>query len=120
MATNGQTPPARPPAGGHEGPGDRRDKDAGRRRALWLVPVLLIAVLDYWVLSTMPRGAAHVTLPYALALAGKGWRRALGEDPALALGLNAHAGRLAHAGVAEAHGLPFTPAADLLGGGPVP
>ena len=35
----------------------------------------------------------NVTLPFVLALADKGWRRALGEDPHLRNGLNVHAGR---------------------------
>ncbi|WP_106398311.1 alanine dehydrogenase [Actinocorallia populi] len=63
---------------------------------------------------------SNVTLPYALALADRGWAEALRADPALARGLNTHAGRLAHAGVARAHGLPFTPVADLLDGPAVP
>ena len=36
----------------------------------------------------------NVTLPYAVALADKGWKKAIAEDPALALGLNVHAGRV--------------------------
>jgi alanine dehydrogenase len=82
----------------------------------------------FYCVTNMPGSVPHtsthalsnVTTPYALALAGKGWRKALSEDPSLALGLNTHAGRLAHGGVAEAHGLPFTPVGDLLNGGPVP
>jgi alanine dehydrogenase len=51
----------------------------------------------------------NVTLPYAIAIATKGLERAVREDAALALGVNAHAGALTNQGVAEAHGLPFTP-----------
>ena len=50
----------------------------------------------------------NVTLPYALALAEKGWRQAMRDDPSLALGLNTHAGAITNAGVAEAHGRPVT------------
>jgi alanine dehydrogenase len=50
----------------------------------------------------------NVTLPYAVALADKGWRGALGADPALALGLNTHAGALTNEPVAVAHGLAHT------------
>ncbi|MFL6143648.1 MAG: alanine dehydrogenase [Labedaea sp.] len=50
----------------------------------------------------------NVTLPYAVALADKGWRAALGADPALALGLNTHAGALTNEPVAVAHGLAHT------------
>jgi alanine dehydrogenase len=57
----------------------------------------------------------NVTLPYALALAGGGWRTALRADPALALGLNTHAGAVTNQPVAQAHGLPHTPVADVVG-----
>lgn len=44
----------------------------------------------------------NVTLPYATALADRGWRQALATDPALALGLNVHDGRLYNSSVADA------------------
>ncbi|SES42122.1 MULTISPECIES: alanine dehydrogenase [Lentzea] len=50
----------------------------------------------------------NVTLPYAVALADKGWEKALKDDRSLALGLNAHAGKLTNGPVAEATGLPHT------------
>jgi alanine dehydrogenase len=50
----------------------------------------------------------NVTLPYAVAIATKGWRQALADDPVLAPGLNTHAGALTNAPVAEAHSLPHT------------
>ena len=46
----------------------------------------------------------NATLPYALALANFGWREALDCDPALALGLNIHAGKITYPAVAIAHG----------------
>ncbi|MBO9556916.1 MAG: alanine dehydrogenase, partial [Cellulomonas sp.] len=49
----------------------------------------------------------NATLPYARAIAGKGWRNALRDDPALAQGLNTHAGAVTNAAVAEAQGLEF-------------
>jgi len=49
----------------------------------------------------------NATLPFTLALADKGWRRALGDDPHLRAGLNVHAGRIVHAAVA--HDLGFDP-----------
>jgi alanine dehydrogenase len=54
----------------------------------------------------------NVTLPYAVALADKGWHNALTADRALALGLNTHAGALTNEPVAVAHGLEYT---DLNG-----
>ncbi|SDH55251.1 alanine dehydrogenase [Actinokineospora alba] len=50
----------------------------------------------------------NVTLPYAVALADKGWKSALRDDAALALGLNTHDGLLTNAPVATAHSLPAT------------
>jgi alanine dehydrogenase len=46
----------------------------------------------------------HATLPFALALANKGWQKALAEDPHLADGLNIQAGRITHPAVARALG----------------
>ncbi|MBB5955240.1 alanine dehydrogenase [Saccharothrix tamanrassetensis] len=51
----------------------------------------------------------NVTLPYAVALADKGWQAALRADRSLALGLNTHDGLLTNLPVAEAHGLTHTP-----------
>lgn len=56
----------------------------------------------------------NVTLPYVVELAGRGWRSALRADPALALGLNTHAGQVTYGPVAQAHGLEVTPLADVL------
>jgi alanine dehydrogenase len=56
----------------------------------------------------------NVTLPYAVAIADRGWQQALAADPALALGLNTHGGKLVNQPVAEAHGLAHTPLADVL------
>jgi alanine dehydrogenase len=48
---------------------------------------------------------SNATLPYALALANKGWQAALASDPALAKGLNVHDGKVYYQAVSEAHGL---------------
>jgi len=44
----------------------------------------------------------NVTLPFVLALADKGYRRALGEDIHLRQGLNVHEGKITHRAVANA------------------
>lgn len=49
----------------------------------------------------------NATLPFALALADKGWARALSEDPHLRAGLNVHQGRVTHAAVARDLGYDF-------------
>jgi alanine dehydrogenase len=45
------------------------------------------------------------TLPYALALAEKGWRAACQLDPPLAKGVNIVDGHITYPGVADAFGL---------------
>lgn len=57
----------------------------------------------------------NATLPYVLALAGKGWVRAVKEDPALAKGVNVVMGRITNLGVAEAHGLSYCRLEEVLG-----
>ena len=48
----------------------------------------------------------NATLPYALQLADKGWRRACRENRELALGLNVVEGKVVYKPVADAWGLP--------------
>lgn len=48
---------------------------------------------------------SNATLRYALSLADRGWKEALRLDPALALGLNVHDGKIYYQAVADAHGL---------------
>jgi alanine dehydrogenase len=56
----------------------------------------------------------NVTLPYVLEIANLGWRQALRADPALAGGLHTHEGALTCQPVAEAHGLPWTAAQQVI------
>jgi len=58
--------------------------------------------------STLALGNA--TLPFILALADKGWAQACMENRHLRAGLNAHAGKLTHAAVGQALGLPHVSA----------
>ncbi|OUE23657.1 alanine dehydrogenase [Clavibacter michiganensis] len=64
--------------------------------------------------ETSTRALTNATLPYVIALAEKGWKRALAEDPALALGLNVHDGHVTNPHVAAALEMPLTPVADVL------
>jgi len=50
----------------------------------------------------------NATLPFVLALADKGYAKALGDDPHLQHGLNVHKGDLAYKAVADSLGLPYT------------
>ena len=62
---------------------------------------------------TSTKGLTNVTLPYVEAIADKGLSRAIADDPALAKGVNTLGGKLTYAAVAEAHGLDYTPLADI-------
>lgn len=55
--------------------------------------------------STM--ALTNATLPYTVALADKGWRKAYKDDPALALGVNVADGRVVYKAVADVFGLPY-------------
>lgn len=52
--------------------------------------------------ETSTAALTNATLPYVVALANKGWKKALQDDAALAKGLNVHAGVITNAGVADA------------------
>ena len=64
--------------------------------------------------NTSTYALTNVTLPYALALADKGWKQALREDHALALGLNAYDGQVTYGAVAEGFGMPRASLEDVL------
>ncbi len=76
----------------------------------------------FYCVANMPGAVPHtstyaltnVTLPYAITLADKGWRTAITQDPALAKGLNTHAGHVTYESVAEAFGLPYVPALQAV------
>lgn len=78
-------------------------------------------VVNYMVANmpgAVPRTSTYAlnnaTLPFALALADKGWQRALREDAHLAAGLNVAAGKLTYRAVAESLGLEWTPLEQVL------
>jgi len=56
----------------------------------------------------------NATRPFVLALADKGFPRALIDDPHLRNGLNVHDGKITCRAVAEALRLPFADAIDVL------
>ena len=67
----------------------------------------------YYCVANMPGAVPHTstwaltnaTMSYAIKLAEHGWKDASKADPALALGLNTHAGHITYAAVAEAFGM---------------
>ena len=65
--------------------------------------------------NTSTRALTNATLPYVIALANKGWQRALKDDAALALGLNTHEGKVTHPAVAHAfEELPYVDTTAIL------
>jgi alanine dehydrogenase len=80
-------------------------------------PTYIVDDVVHYCVTNMPGAVArtstfalnNVTLPFVLALADKGYRRALGEDPHLRAGLNVYEGKVTHRAVAEALKLKFTP-----------
>jgi alanine dehydrogenase len=73
-------------------------------------PTYQVHETTYYCVANMPgavpatstRALTNATLPYVIALASKGWKKALKDDAALALGLNAHEGLVTNSGVAQA------------------
>ena len=66
------------------------------------------------VARTSTFALTNVTLPYVLAIAQKGIRDAVREDPALARGVNLYHGAITHPGVAEAANTDYEDVLALL------
>ena len=62
--------------------------------------------------STM--GLTNVTLPYAVQIANKGWKKALNDDPELKMGLNIADGNIVYEYVADAFDMEYTPIEDVM------
>ncbi|HEX2318841.1 MAG TPA: alanine dehydrogenase [Streptosporangiaceae bacterium] len=76
----------------------------------------------FYCVANMPGAVPHtstyaltnVTMPFAIEIANRGWQEALRADPSFAPGLNTHDGVVTCQPVAEAHGMSWTPLADVL------
>lgn len=89
-------------------------------------PVYIIDDVVHYCVANMPGGVArtstmalnNATLPFGLALANKGPKRAMLEDIHLLNGLNVHEGKVTYQAVVEALGeklgITYTPALDAL------
>jgi len=62
--------------------------------------------------STM--ALTNATLPYALKIANKGWKRAMKDNPDIKLGANVIGGHITYRGVAEAFNMDLVPIDTLL------
>ena len=85
-------------------------------------PVYVIDGVTHYCVANMPGGVPrtstfalnNATLPFVLALADKGWKRAFDEDRHLRNGLNVAFGKITCKPVAEALGYAYTDAASML------
>jgi alanine dehydrogenase len=85
-------------------------------------PVYVVDGVTHYCVANMPgavpitstKALTNATLPYVEAIANNGLGAAVASDPALAKGVNVIDGKLTYEAVADAHGLDFTPLADVL------
>jgi alanine dehydrogenase len=64
--------------------------------------------------KTSTLALTNATLPYAVEIANKGWKKAMQENPEIKYGANVVKGKVTYEGVAEAFGLEFTPIDSLI------
>lgn len=85
-------------------------------------PTYVVDEVVHYCVANMPGGVArtstlalnNATLPFALALADKGYKQALKDDPHLLNGLNVHHGKITYQAVAEDLGYAYVPAHEVL------
>ncbi|UCG08134.1 MAG: alanine dehydrogenase [Desulfobacterales bacterium] len=85
-------------------------------------PIYKIDGVVHYCVANMPGAVpktstlalTNATLPYAVEIANKGWKKAMQENPEIRLGANVVKGKVTYQGVAEAFGLRFTPIDKLL------
>ncbi len=85
-------------------------------------PTYVVDGVIHYCVANMPGGVArtstfalnNVTLPFALAIANKGWRKALADDPHLRNGLNVAFGKVTYKAVAEDLGYDYVTADRAL------
>lgn len=78
-------------------------------------PVYVVDDVVHYCVANMPGAVPlssalalnHAVLPYALALADKGWKKALSDDSNLRNGLNVCHGKITHRGVADSLGVDY-------------
>jgi len=85
-------------------------------------PIYMVDGVVHYCVANMPGGVAktsttaltNATLPYAVEIANKGWRKAFMENPEIKLGANVVQGKITCKGVADAFGLEYVPIDSLL------
>jgi alanine dehydrogenase len=85
-------------------------------------PVYTVDGVIHYCVANMPGAVPYTstlaltnaTLPYAIQLANKGWKKACSDNNELKLGLNVINGKVVYKGVSEAFGLDYTPVDSFL------
>ncbi len=85
-------------------------------------PTYVVDGVTHYCVANMPGGVArtstfalnNATMPYIMALADKGWKKALADDQHLRDGLNVQGGAITHPAVANALGLALRPMETAL------
>jgi len=85
-------------------------------------PTYIIDDIVHYCVANMPGAVPYTstlaltnaTLPYAIQLANKGWKKACSENNELKLGLNIVDGKVVYKGVADAFGLPYHDVSEVL------
>jgi alanine dehydrogenase len=85
-------------------------------------PIYEVDGVMHYCVANMPGAVArtstialgNATMPFMMALADKGWRKACEEDPHLLAGLNVHAGQLTYYAVGKALGIDVLSASKAL------
>lgn len=85
-------------------------------------PTYVVDGIVHYCVANMPGAVARtstyalntVTLPHALRIARLGWKESMRRDPHLLAGLNVADGKITYQAVADAQGLPYVPAAELI------
>ncbi len=85
-------------------------------------PTYMVDRVLHYAVANIPGAVPHTstpaltnaTLPYVIALAEKGWKKACLESPELRLGLNVVHGKVVYHPVAEAWGLPYEPVESVF------
>ena len=80
-------------------------------------PTFIIDGVVYYCVANMPGAVAHTstfalnnaTLPFAVALANKGWKQACADDPHLQNGVNVQSGNVTFEAVSTELDLPYKP-----------
>ncbi len=85
-------------------------------------PTYVVDDVVHYCVTNMPGAVArtstialtNATLPYALQIADKGWRRSMRENPEILRGANVVEGAVTYEAVATAFGMEFTPAETVV------